>query len=200
MARRIVRIGRDRSGCSRLSAAVVADGLVFVGGMRGGRSDKTAGVATLPEKFRADALFDRRSLTDEQAISPPTDGRAREPRSRAQGRRIGRVAGAAPAHLDARQAGVPGLRAHPHGLAEGAGAEQLPRRQRSRSAASGAAGLEALAVVPGENALFPDARPRAASTTRIFRPRHSTRRRCAAGRSSASPATYRSRPTNPATR
>ena len=67
MARRIVRVDGIAPIVRGYPSAVVADGLVFVSGQRGGRSDMTPDLAALPREFQ-DA-FACTTLSDEAAFA-----------------------------------------------------------------------------------------------------------------------------------
>ena len=124
-----------------------------------------ARLADLPQKFRAERFSDL-PIADQAEGDFAADGWGAHENLDHVIKAAGsdEIAGAAHPHLDARQEGVPGLRAHPHGLAEGAGAEQLSRRRRCRRAvrpldrARGAGGRAGR-----ESRCFPER-----STTRTF--------------------------------
>ena len=68
MARRTVRVDGIVPLARGYPAAVVADGLVFVSGMRGGRADLTPTFDALPAEFRANGFSDS-TLSDEAAFA-----------------------------------------------------------------------------------------------------------------------------------
>ena len=199
MTRRVVRVEGIVPVARGYPAAVVANGLAFIGGVRGTRADRAPRFVDLPEQFRRNG-FSGFPIADqaEGGFRRRWLGRARQSRSRHQGGRLGRDAGAAPAYLAARQAAVPGLRAHSHGVAGGAGAEQLPRRcRRGRTVRPLGRARGARRRSGRRTRCFPDAPRRVPSTTRTFRRPAFIRKRFAAARSCFWRGISRSRPASP---
>ena len=70
MTRRVVRVEGIVPVARGYPAAIVSQGLVFVGGLRGGRVDRDRQFVDLPQKFRSNGFSDFRSPISPKATSP----------------------------------------------------------------------------------------------------------------------------------
>jgi enamine deaminase RidA (YjgF/YER057c/UK114 family) len=153
MARRIVRVDGIAPIVRGYPSAVVADGLVFVSGQRGGRSDMTPDLAALPRAFQ-DA-FACTTLSDEAAFA--MDGWTAHQNLD----RVIRAAGSDPSHVLRLHIWLRDKRVFPVYERIRMAWQKVPAPSSCLGVTNvpgrfgRAAGIEALAVVPGENPLLP---------------------------------------------
>jgi 2-iminobutanoate/2-iminopropanoate deaminase len=155
MARRIVRVDGIVPLVPGYPAAVVADGLVFVSGLRGGRNDATPSFAELPRDFR-DNGFATTTLSDEAEFA--ADGWTVHENLD----RVIRAAGSDASQVLRLHIWLRDKRIFPVYERIRMAWQKVP----APSSCLGvneivgrfgrAAGIEALAVVPGENPLLPE--------------------------------------------
>ena len=194
MTRRIVRVEGIAPVARGYPAAVVANGLAFIGGVRGGRTDRDRRFVDLPREFRENG-FSGFPIVDQAEGEFAVDGWAAHENLDL----VIKAAGADEMQVLRQHIWLRDKRLFPVYERTRMAWQKVPAPSSCLGVADmvgrfgRSVGLDALALVPGENALFPER-----ATTRTFDNREFPsagfyRRRCAAGPLCSWPGIFRSK-------